>query len=243
MANDFTIRPSQADMMAFKRTMKRAIVDLGKTDKEARIWGGRVICDALANSTTKSKTKRPIVKNPLFATDPKAMLDNRRGIWGVMKYIRFGNGAQKFDPIYRGGEFGAKIKWVEKNGVMLRTSGGKWEKFTREDLAAYGAIGAGLEIKDHPKTKIGRSGMAKKAWQWAKKFVRSGGTASIFGVPKMAEVFWMGSDKSTLVLRSNLRYAMDALKGKGSELNGIIGKAATLWDSRITKKLYDIGAR
>lgn len=236
---DITIKPNLADVMAFQRAMKRAGEVLNKTDREAREWGGRVICDALANQTVKSKTKRPIVKNPLFVSDPKAMLDRRRGIWGVMKYVRFGNGEQKFSPIYRGGEFGAKIKWVEKNGVLLRTSNGKWEKFSKDDLAAYGNLGNGLEIKDHPKTKIGRSGMAKKAWQWAKKFVRRGGQASIFGVPKMAEVFWM--QDGSLVLRSNLRYAMDALKSKGSELDGILNKAAVIWESRITKQLMDAG--
>ena len=59
----------------------------------------------------------------------------------------------------------------------------------------------------------------------------------------MAEVLWQGSDKGTLVLKSNLRYAKDALKQKGAELSGILGKAAVIWESRITKQLTDKGLR
>jgi hypothetical protein len=235
MNGQFTIKPSNADVLAFRKAMELAQKELGKTSKESIVWGGRVICDAMANATTKSKTKRPIVKNP----HPKAGIDGRRGIWGVMNYIRFGGGAQKFNPIYRGGEYGAKVRWTEKNGVLLRNRDGSWEKFSKDDLAVYGNLGTGLELKDHPKTKIGRSGMAKKAWQWAKKFVRNGGQASIFGVPKMAEVYWMGD--GSLVLKSNLRYAVDALKSKGSEINEIMGRAAKIWESRITKQLMDAG--
>jgi hypothetical protein len=153
------------------------------------------------------------------------------------KGIRASNihGNQYFDPIYKGGEFGQQIKYLSKNTVLLKMPGGRWQKMNRADLKANNALD--ISMTNHPKTKIGRSGLAKKVWQWCKGHTRSGGQGVVMNMPGLASVQWIGADRSTLVLKSNLRYAVDALKGKGSELNTIMAKAADLMRFRIGLEL------
>ena len=57
------------------------------------------------------------------------------------------------------------------------------------------------------------------------------------GMPNIARIRWIGADKSTLEMSSNLRYAMDALKGKGSEINYVMAKAADSMKFKIDEQL------
>jgi hypothetical protein len=165
-------------------------------------------------------------------------------MYGVMKYLpnRLSvkgkgipqsniHGNQFFSPIFKGGEFGQQVKYLAKGTVLLKMPGGKWQEFTRAELKAQQADF--LAMQNHPKTKIGRSGLAKKVWQWCKGHTRTGGSGTIMSMPGLASVKWGGADRSTLTLQSNLRYAVDALKGKGSELGNIMGKASQMMAKRI----------
>jgi hypothetical protein len=249
MANDFTITFPKAQVDSLIAQMRQAEKKLGKSTKQSTEWAGRLLCESMAGATNKSKTKRPIVKNPHEDTGK----DPRRGLIGVMKYVQnraaykhegakrgsnvYGN--RWFDPISKGGEFGQEIKYLPNGEVLLKLSHGNWKKFTREELkanAAYWSKGA----ENHPKTKIGRSGLAKKVWRWCMGHTRVGGSGTVMGMPHLAVIRWTGADRSTLEMTSRLRYAMDALKNGGSEINSIMGKAADSMRYRIGLKLDEI---
>jgi len=212
-------------------SIKRAQQALGKSPKNAISWAGALVCRSLVARTKQSAKLRRIVSNPAFkgkgGADRKR--DMRRARFGVMKYKQ---GVETFVPIYRGGEFGAKIKYISRDKVLLKV-GRNWVPYDagREEWQAQG-------LQDHPKRKIGRSGLAKKSWGWASKSTRKGGTATIMGAPQAIEIKWNNSkEQPRLRITNNLRYIIKALKGGKSAVNEALLAASSAMKKRIEKEL------
>jgi hypothetical protein len=128
---------------------------------------------------------------------------------------------------------------VEKGkSVLLKNSDGTWHKVTNAELEIFQRKDVAME--NHPKTKIGRSGLAKNVWRWCMGHTRVGGSGAVMGMPYLAIVRWTGADRSTLEMTSRLRYAMDALKNGGAEINQIMMKASDSMSYRIGLKLDQI---
>jgi hypothetical protein len=219
-----------ADVNRMVAQMARARTELRKSNKQVTQWAGEAVCGSLAASTKESAKLRPIVRNP----DPRAGKDARLAIFGVNRYWK---GKQVFQPIYKGGEFGQQIRYTRKGYVLLKV-GGEWVEYKRGIDEASGLTITGLE--GHPKRKILRRGLAKKVWQWCKSHTRSSGSGTIMGMPYLAVIRWTGADRSTLEMTSRLRYAMDALKNGGSEINQVMMKAADNMSYRIGLKMAEI---
>lgn len=149
-----------ADIDAIKSQIARLQSELGKTTKESVRMAALYVLTALRPSTKLSAKLRPIVRNP----DKRAGIDGRVAVFGVNKYTR--NGATKFVPIYRAGEFG-KIKfkskttaeWLERDRMTGEVHRMQWNTGTSEfDIPG---------IAQSKKRIIGRRGTARDSWTWA----------------------------------------------------------------------------
>ena len=179
-----------SDLLLFDKALRRASTDLGKTAEQAITWGASTLTQSLGASTKLSKKLRPIVANP----HPNAKTDKRRARWGVNRYNS--KGEKYFTPIYRTGEFGV-IRFVDK--------GKDGEP-------------AGPSVKNSKKRIIGRRGMAKNVWKYARAHLLSGGVGNISGIPNIAEVKVNRSlTDFSITIGSSLRYQMDAFKTSGKQ--------------------------
>ncbi len=222
---------SQQDVNALGKQLERAKKELGKTPRQAVSWAANNLARSLAASTKVSAKTRPIVKNP----HPDAATDNRRANFGVMKFNRAGE--QVFSPIYRTGEFG-KFRFFDKKSFSWferdrGTGNAEWRKIASgADQANPEIVVPGIMADN--RRKIGRSGLAKKTWQWAAKRIAWGGTVYMMGVPNVASVTIKKTAISYAVtIQNNLRYAAEAFKGGRQDVNTAAIRAAQGMEKKI----------
>lgn len=212
----------------FQKHMKRLVDKVGWERPRAVKYGAIQFGISMRARTRKSPKMRKIVKNP----DPTALLNMTKAKLGVMK---FSKGKEVFSPIYRGGEFGAKIRYTERNGVMLSNADGTWQKVSRDELSIFGR--EDLMIQNHKKRIIGRSGLAKKAWGWLMHdvFNSNAGAAVKFTRPAGALRGKKGGGQAKYYVHfyNGLNYAMEALKNGQGDVTGAMYAAA----ERIRKKI------
>lgn len=186
--------------------MNRYRKKFGKDEEDVVKFAAGQIARSLGGATRKSKTTRPVVKNP----DERALTDRRRAFWGVWKFR--GDRSQRFVPIYKTGEFGLIRFDSKKTGEHLtrnRVTGKvRREQFDLREFENAGGVG----LRNNPKRKIGRSGLAKKTWAGVSRKARSGGTVKAFDVSRSGSV---GHERLVggfeIRLSNHLRYARDAM--------------------------------
>jgi hypothetical protein len=179
------------------------------------------IIRALSGSTKVSASIRPLIKNP----DPRAKTDARRALFGVAKfdnkmkagrvYLGRGNPREYFSPLRGTGEYGAAVRYIGRNKVLMRVRGG-WEVFTRAELEARSL--SSLTLQNHPKRKIGRSGLAKASWSWllgklgasaAAAHAEIGGTTAVTRIHQDGAFEYFG-----ILSENKLNYIRKALHGR-----------------------------
>ena len=231
---DIAIRPGDIDR--FKAAIKSAETQLGKSADQALRWGAVNLMISLAAATIKSKTLRPIVKNP----HPDAKTDGRRAKYGVNRWHPMTSN-QYFQPIYRTGEYG-KYRFFKKNGMWFkkpsRAGNNPWEKI--EGIPDSGEYEKLPSIKNSKKRKIGRSGLARKAWKWAQAHMIRGGTgAPLPGVPNLVSVK-VSSGGNLIQIDNRIRYATTALQGGESRIAESCIRAAASMEKKIALQLSKI---
>ncbi|MCK9571388.1 hypothetical protein M0R72_20740 [Candidatus Pacearchaeota archaeon] len=245
---DIAIHPGDIDR--FKAAIKSAETQLGKSGDQALRWGAVNLMISLAAATIKSKTLRPIVKNPLFkaSADGKWTRAQARQAKGDTRRARFGvnrwhpqTSRQYFQPILRTGEFG-KYRFFERNGMWFRAKLGrgraKWEKI--EGIPNSEESENIPSIKNSKKRKIGRSGLARKAWKWAQAhMIRGGIGAPLPGVPNLISVK-VSSGGNLIQIDNRIRYATTALQGGESRIAESCNRAAASMEKKIALQLSKI---
>lgn len=207
------------DLRAFQHQIERMQKELGMTLKKSVQWAGVKLCDSLSASTKVAPKLRKVVANP----DARAKTDGRRAKFGVYRYVK---GRKVFTPIYRTGEYG-KIRFTSKStgermfrdpttGEVHRVT---WDTGTQPDQMPG--------IAQSPKRKIGRSGLAKKVWRWAKARCINGGRCTLMGPNIKATVDWKDlTNNPTLVIDNKLRYAVQAFRGGRQDVSAAMIRAA-----------------
>jgi len=207
--------------------MQRAQKELGKGLKDSVKWSGILLMQSLAARTKVSKKLRPIVRNP----NKRYKTDARRAPFGVFRYDK--TGKKYFKPIYRTGEYG-RVRFLDKKTYEVKyinTLTGTVHRAEKYDQTPE------LSIKTDKRRKIGRSGLAKKTWQWATRNM-GGGMANIMRVPGIANIRWSGGTNNPTVKISNrIRYMVDALKGGYAAVNTAMENAARKMANRIDDRL------
>jgi hypothetical protein len=223
----------KADVAAFRKQMKRMETELGKSVEASIKWAAITLMKSLAARTLVSKKLRPVVENP----HPNAKTDGRRGKWGVMRYKRFGNGEQYFQPIYRTGEYG-KTRFVDKKTFEWYTIDKATGKRVKESITSQEGGDVPLSIGKSKKRIIGRSGFSKRIWKWAQAHMYNSGNSGIMGVPNIigVTVIGKGNDRS-LTIHNRSRYAVDALKGGSSAVSESMRAAAQSLEYKINEQL------
>lgn len=228
-----TIDVPRRDMRRLVGQIERAQKELGRSMEDAVSWGGRIVGGSLSASTRIAPKLRKIVKNP----DSRAKTDKRRAKFGVNVFNKAGN--KVFLPIYRGGEFGAKLRFTGRHTTEFasRDSGGlDWMQMDARDEIEPGSVST---IGRHKKRNIQNRGLAKKAWRAATARIKTDGPRSAMGVRNIASVQWRGrrSDNVSLTLSSNLRYASVAWNkqgGSGHAVNTALARGAANMERRIS---------
>ena len=227
----------RADVDALFRQIDRAQKDLGMSMARSVSWAAAYVARSLSAATKVAPKLRPIVENP----DKRYKTDHRRAPFGVMRYGR--DGGQYFKPIYRTGEYGMirffdkkSASWFER-GKGFKSSGrsrGEWKKIPEQ----Y-ALGnkSDYSLQKDRRRKIGRRGLAKKAWAWAAGRAYSGGTGNIMGVSGAADVhIYRDKDNPGVRITDHLRYATAAFKSSNA-VEGALGNAARKLEHNIIQKL------
>ena len=153
------IEVPQKDIDNLNSAFKRFVEFYGGNVKKAVEKTMVQIIKSLSGSTKVSSKKRPIVKNP----DTRYKTDARMAPLGVFKYSQKKNPRKYFSPIRGTGEYGAAIRYLPGNKVLMRVRG-SWEIFTRQELESMQM--GDRTIQNHKKRIIGRSGLAKSSWSW-----------------------------------------------------------------------------
>ena len=228
----FDIAWPEKDVRSLFAQIERAQKQLKMDERKALQMAGYFVARSLSASTKVSAKTRPIVKNP----HKDAGTDKRRAPYGVMKWK---NGKQVFQPIYKTGEFGG-LRFFDKKTVAWhdRSGGsGQWKKI------ASGADPANPEIivpgiKSDKRRKIGRRGFAKKSWQWASKHIRNSGSGRIMDIPDMVEIDWSKSKGETVLkITNNVRYIEAAMKGGREAVDTAMNRAANGLRDSIDRQL------
>ncbi len=245
---DIVFDSSKDQVAYFNKAIESAMADLKKTPEQAAKWAAVNLCKSLSASCKVSAKLRPIIKNPLFkasvdgtwtkAKAKQARNDMRRARFGVNRWKPF-SGEQYFQPIYRTGEYG-KYRFFEKNGLWFRTKLGRgkaeWEKV--EGIPDDPANNLVPSIMTSKKRNIGRSGLAKKVWQWAQANVINGGVGTVGGVPNIASVSLSHTaDSTTIAIANNLRYADAAFVGGRKDADTALYRAADSMQYKIDQSL------
>jgi len=235
----------RADVDALFRQIDRAQKELGKSMARSVSWAAEYVAHSLAAATKVAPKLRPIVENP----DKRYKTDHRRAPFGVMRYGR--DGGQYFKPIYRTGEYGMIRFFDKKQASWFKRSKdfrsrdhrakGSWIRIPKQD-----ALGnkSDYSIQKDRRRKIGRRGLAKKAWSWAAGRAYSGGIGNIMGVSGAADVrIYRDKDNPGVRITDHLRYATAAFKSPGA-VEGAIGNAARKLEYNLTQQIAKrIGAK
>jgi hypothetical protein len=64
-------------------------------------------------------------------------------------------------------------------------------------------------IMESPKRRIGRSGLAKKSWQWTARHTLTGGRGQVHDVPAAAEIQWARTGKVIMLRIINYLRSME----------------------------------
>jgi hypothetical protein len=250
---DISVNMPRADIEYLVKRMEEFGTLLGKTTKDAVHFASWNVCRTLGASTKVAPKLRPIVKNPMqrlvydkrystkhsnaFKLVDESLHDTRRGRYGVMRYKP--DGTQKFDPIFKGGEFGARIKYISPRKTLMKV-GGDWVEYKPGTDEASGATVPGM--KNHPKRIISRSGMAKQSF--ARLAIlsksRTGGSVNKFfnvrGSLLTSIVKGKGADTS-ITMTNGLRYITSALQGGPKDVHTAIRRAGDALGHYIAKTL------
>lgn len=225
---DIQIELNKQDFSKIAAQIQRAQTVLNIPLKQAVQMARYYIASSLAATTKVAAKLRKVVPNP----DQKAKTDGRMAKFGVMKYDR--NGNEYFAPIYRTGEFG-KIRfpnkktaeWLVRDPVTGEVSKASMSTGTDE----FQVPG----IMQDKRRIIGRSGLAKKSWQWAQSRT---GEGNIFNVSSIA-VRWSGGEEDpTITIFNRLRYAGAAFKTEGEQtLDNVMERAHRKMQFEINRKI------
>lgn len=219
--------------------IERGRGELRKSFRGSIVWAGANIARSMSAETRQSPKLRKVVKN----SHQKAKTDGRRANYGVMRYKP--DGTTYFSPIGRTGEFG-KIRLINKKTGVILERDTVTGKVTRRKLETGSGEFQAPGIMQSKKRKIGRSGLAKKAWQRAAVLINRGGTADALDVKSVATVEWGGSTQSGLKLRlSNyLRYSVKALKHGEQSISIAVENAARGMIGQVERNIKaKLGAR
>lgn len=195
---------------------------LGKTGYKACEMAIAYMAKSAGTLTKVSPDKRPIVANPKFqgkgGTANKRDMRNAR--YGVYKYNPK-TGEKYFSPIYRGGQFGAAVKYISKTEVLVKV-GSKSNKAIRTANKAlkligskkrFGSVGVWQKfpsgtgefevagLKEHPKRVIRRKGLARKSWMWGLKGFHPEAIRNVTDIKPIISAIQCG-----LVLTDRIRY-------------------------------------
>lgn len=224
-------------MELIKKGLRDAETKLKKSHKQSLEWAGASIIGSLKARTRVSKKRRPIVENP----DQTYKTDLRKARLGVMLWRK---GKQVFSPIYKGGEFGQQIKYLERGNVLLKMPNGSWKKMKNSEISAYvkasGDKSADIRINNHPKTFVKRSGLAKASWGFMSKLLKRGGNAFAMGVSNVGAIVWrMGNTE--LRITNQLRYITDSLQGKSAAISAAVANGAIQFEKRVRLAVKEAG--
>ena len=241
MSIKFEVDP--LSVAVFQNQLKRFATILKKDAPEALKVGTIYFCKSMAASTKVAPKLRKIEKNP----NPRAGSDRRVAPLGVYRY-NSKTGERYFKPIYHGGEYGAKYRFVSKNGVemLVGHQGGK-AVYQRFDRMSEGIKGTNADIMKDKRRKILRSGLAKRSWMWIVrdlygKNAPEGGfkqpSGSIFASKG-------GTGYGAFVhLQNKLRYITKALKGTPSAvMSDAMVKASNQIRKAVERALEKGGAK
>lgn len=222
-----------ADVDALFRQIERNQKQLGQSLKASVMRAAIYVAKSLSASTKIAPKLRRVVENP----DKRYKTDHRRAPFGVMRYNP--DGTQYFKPIYRTGEYG-KLRFFDKKSAAWfkrdRTTGaGKWEKLpSGPDIANPDIFVPG--IMTDKRRKIGRRGLAKKAWTWAASNMWKGGRATLFGMIDLMGVrVFNHVDNPGVQITNRLRYATAAFKDGMDAPERALGNAARKMAHNITE--------
>lgn len=224
MSNDVSIAFDAADVRAFQNAMERNMDVLRKTPKQAATFGAAMLVKSLGASMKVSPKLRPIVADP----DKRYKKDGRFARYGVFKWRP--NGQRYFSPIGRTGEYG-KIRYRDKKTLQImerdRVTGEVTRTvLTNDELEIFGL--QHLAMINHPKRRIGRSGLAKASWQWMLRQIGVG-AGSIAQLEKPGIVTtekFEAPDNYTLRMTNRLRYIYKATRGGTMALSTAMSRAA-----------------
>ena len=211
-------------MVQLVNLMERARRETGKGMRASVAWGGRHIARSLSASTLPGKKLRPVIRNP----DSRYKTDHRVAPFGVWNYYQ--SRPRKFRPIYRTGEFG-KIRFFDKRSFSWFERdrfGGRWRSLpSGPDVANPEIVAPG--IMNDKRRKIGRAGMAKRAWRIAAQQIgaRGNSVVNLMGVDKVASIRWSDLNRNpTLRITNHLKYASLAFRAKGAHAITSAGERA-----------------
>ena len=236
--NNVSIQIPTGDMQKLFQQIARAQKELNKSLYASVKWGGRLFLDSMSAGTKVSAKLRPIIKRPKWDPDyARARNDSRFAPYGVKVWDRAGK--RKFKPIYKTGEFG-KLRFFDKTTVAWydRSGGsGQWRKIQSGFDAANPEILV-PGIKTDKRRVIGRRGLARNAWRWARRNIYRSGTGSVMGVNDVASLAW-GGDKynPSVTITNHLRYALNALRGGMSGVSSAVAKSSRSMATRINAEV------
>lgn len=94
------------------------------------------------------------------------------------------------------------------------------------------------EANKDPRRKIGRRGLAKKSWTFARQRLGGGVIRNVHGVPSLAEIKWSGGEASpTMTITNRIRYMDKAMIGGMSALNTALQSASNKMMKRIDQEI------
>jgi hypothetical protein len=235
----------QADVDALYAQMQRAQTELGKSADKALADTGSYIGHALAAATRVAPKLRKVVKNP----HPDAKTDGRRAKYGVYKFKTAKDGdkysvdsERVFVPIYRTGEFG-KVRFKSKTTgeYLVREQDGT---VRRQEITLGDTEFSTPGIMESPKRRIGRSGLAKKSWQWTARHTLTGGRGQVHDVPAAVEIQWARTGKVIMLRIINyLRYMEKALVGGRQSVDTTVQRATNKMRNAIDKRVAEIAQK
>lgn len=231
MPNDFTIKFPKEDFQKLTRQIERAQKELGKSAKESLKWGVINVSNSIAASTRKSPKKRKVLKatpellakcRNVSQADRAIIEQNKGSFFGVMMYTQ--NGQEEFVLIekldrklipFNSKTTGERLLLDPKSGQVHRP---EWWAATNKRAVK---LASNL-------VNIRNAGLCKKVWSWISKNSRGMNSET-------AGVQW-SSDGYAVRIMNKLRYAIDALGGKGMQpVETAMARAADSMAAKITR--------